>query len=78
MGSAYPYETKAGKRWEARFRTPAGKTARKGGFMRKRDAEAFLTTVESSKRQGSYIAPNEAKVTIGVLGAEWLISHQRR
>lgn len=76
MGSTYQYETKGGKKWEARFRTPAGKPARKGGFSRKRDAEAFLTSVESSKLQGSYIAPNEAQVTIGALGAEWLVAHQ--
>lgn len=76
MGSAYAYETQAGKRWEARYRKPDGKTARKGGFMRKRDAEAYLTTVESSKLQGSYIAPGDAQITVGALGAEWLITHR--
>jgi integrase len=76
MGSAYAYETQAGKRWEARYRKPDGKTARKGGFMRKRDAEAYITTVESSKLQGSYLAPSDAQVTIGVLGVQWLVSHR--
>ncbi|QCQ17182.1 tyrosine-type recombinase/integrase [Microbacterium sp. RG1] len=76
MGSAYAYETQAGKRWEARYRKPDGKTARKGGFMRKRDAEAYLTTVESSKLQGSYIAPGDAQITVGALGGEWLITHR--
>lgn len=76
MGSAYAYETQAVKRWEARYRKPDGKTARKGGFMRKRDAEAYLTTVESSKLQGSYLAPSDAQVTIGALGAQWLERHR--
>lgn len=76
IGSAYAYETQAGKRWEARYRKPDGRTARKGGFMRKRDAEAYITTVESSKLQGSYIAPGDSQVTIGTLGVEWLARHR--
>ena len=76
MGSAYAYETQAGKRWEARYRKPDGKTARKGGFMRKRDAEAYITTVESSKLQGSYLAPSDAQVTIEALGVQWLVTHR--
>lgn len=75
MGSAYSYETRNGKRWEARYRKPDGKTARKAGFLRKRDAEAYLTTVESAKLQGSYIAPGESRVTVGTLGAAWLAAH---
>lgn len=76
MGSAYPYDTEAGKRWEARYRRPDGKTARKAGFMRKRDAEDFITTVETSKLQGSYLSPSDARITIGDLGIQWLVSHQ--
>jgi len=76
LGSAYPYETQAGKRWEARYRKPDGKTARKAGFLRKRDAEAYLVTVESSKLQGAYIAPGDAQVTVGQLGVDWLTMHR--
>ncbi|MDP3949504.1 site-specific integrase [Microbacterium sp.] len=76
MGSAYAYDTKAGKRWEARYRKPDGKTARKGGFLRKRDAEAYITTVESAKLQGAYIAPGESQITVAELGAEWLTMHR--
>ncbi len=75
MGSAYAYDTKNGKRWEARYRKPDGKTARKGGFARKRDAEAYITSVESAKLQGAYIAPGESRVTVGELGAAWLTAH---
>lgn len=76
MGSAYSYDTQSGKRWEARYRRPDGRSARKGGFLRKRDAEAYITTVESSKLQGSYIAPGDAQVTVGALGADWLEVHR--
>ena len=75
MGSAYSYDTKNGKRWEARYRKPDGKTARKGGFVRKRDAEAYITSVESAKLQGAYIAPGESRVTVGELGTSWLTAH---
>lgn len=53
MGSAYSYDTKAGRRWEARYRKPDGKTARKGGFLRKRDAEAYIAEIEVSKSAGA-------------------------
>ena len=76
MGSAYAYDTKAGKRWEARYRKPDGKTARKGGFLRKRDAEAYIAEVEVSKSAGTYIAPSDAHATIAALGVDWLVAHE--
>ena len=76
MGSTYSYETKAGKRWEARYRKPDGKTARKGGFHTKREATAYLATVEVSKLTGSYVAPSAGVATIETLGTDWLAAHQ--
>ena len=76
MGSAYAYDTKAGRRWEARYRRPDGKTARKGGFARKRDAEAYIDEVEVAKRSGTYLAPSDGAATVGKLGAEWLEAHE--
>lgn len=76
MGSVYQYETKRGKLWEARYRKPDNKPARKGGFKLKREAEAYLATVEVSKLSGSYIAPSASQATINMLGADWLNSHQ--
>lgn len=76
MGSAYAYDTKAGKRWEARYRKPDGKTARKGGFLRKRDAEAYIAEVEVAKSAGTYIAPSDAHATVAVLGMDWLVAHE--
>lgn len=76
MGSAHSYDTKAGKRWEARYRRPDGRPARKGAFLRKRDAEAYLATVEVSKLNGAYISPSDAQATITQLSKDWLAAHQ--
>lgn len=76
MGSTYAYDTKAGRRWEARYRRPDGKTARKGGFLRKRDAEAYIDEVEVAKRSGTYLAPSDGAATVGKLGTEWLEAHE--
>lgn len=76
MGSSHQYEIKAGKRWEARYRRPDGRTARKGGFKRKRDAEAYIASVEVSKLQGNYIAPSDAQATVAALGSSWLGAHK--
>lgn len=76
MAPSYPYETQKGRRWEARYRKPDGKTARKAGFLRKRDADDYLTTVEASKLAGEYVAPSDAKITVSQLGPSWLAAHK--
>ncbi|ALV47195.1 integrase [Arthrobacter alpinus] len=78
MGSVYAYETQAGKRYEARYRKPDNKTARKGGFRLKREAEAYLATVEVSKLTGTYIAPADGQATVDMLGTIWLEAHHAR
>lgn len=76
MGSVYDYETKSGTRYEVRYRKPDGKTARKGGFRIKKDAKAYLTNVEKSVLDGAYIAPNAGKLTVGMLGAQWIAAYK--
>jgi len=76
MGSVYSYETKAGKRFEGRYRRPDGKTARKAGFKLKRDAQAYVDTIEVSKLQGAYIAPSDSLSIVSVLGKDWLDAHR--
>ncbi|QPZ39521.1 site-specific integrase [Paramicrobacterium chengjingii] len=72
MGSIEPYETKAGKRYRIRWRTPEHKDRNKRGFTTKRDAERALRKVEGSKDDGQYIDPSSAIATISDLGASWL------
>lgn len=72
MATIEPYETKAGKRYRALYRTPERKQTSKRGFKTKRDAELFLASVEVSKARGEYIDPGAARMTVGALGVQWL------
>lgn len=62
--------------WRVAYARPDGGETTKGGFRTKREAEAFAATVEHSKSQGSYIAPSDARVTIGTLSTDWLTAHR--
>lgn len=71
-GTIVSYETSQGKRWRVRYRKPDKSSTDKSGFRTKKDAETFLASVTLSKATGDYIDPARSKVTIGVLGPEWL------
>ncbi|MEV6255574.1 site-specific integrase [Nocardia sp. NPDC051911] len=72
MATIEPYETKSGKRYRVRYRTPSGRQTDKRGFRRKIDAEKFAATVEVSKMRGEYIAPSMGRMTVGELGPKWI------
>lgn len=72
MATIEAYETKAGKRNRVRYRTPTKRQTDKRGFKTKRDAERFARTVEVAKDRGEYVAPADARVTVGELGPAWL------
>src|SRR5690606_29625381 len=72
MATIEPYETKAGKRYQVRYRKPDGKQTKKRGFTRKLDAERFANTVEVSKMTGEYVAPSLGRITVGELAPNWL------
>jgi integrase len=76
MATIEPYETKAGKRYRVRYRTPDRGQTDKRGFKTKREAEAFAASVEVSKLRGEYVRPAAARVTIGELGPAWLNRQQ--
>lgn len=57
--------------WRAHYRTPDGKQ-RNRTFIRKVDAERFLTTVEGSKLTGSYVDPAMSRLTIAAWSDRWL------
>ena len=60
------------KRYRVRYRTPERRQTDKRGFRSKREAEQFAASVEVSKLRGEFIAPADARVTIGALGPGWL------
>lgn len=72
MATIESYETKAGKRYRVRYRTPDRRQTDKRGFRTKRDAEAFANMVEVEKMRGEYIPPKLGLITIGEIGPDWL------
>ncbi|MBM9839275.1 site-specific integrase [Rhodococcus hoagii] len=72
MATIEAYQTKSGKRYRVRYRTPDRRQTDKRGFKTKRDAEAFAATVEVEKMRGEYIPPKLGYITISELGPTWL------
>lgn len=72
MATIESYNTKGGKRYRVRYRTPDHRQTDKRGFRTKRDAEAFAATVEVEKLRGEYVAPALGRITIGELAPTWL------
>lgn len=63
----------SGRRWKARYLDPDGRERSKS-FARKADAERFLTEVEHSKLEGSYLDPDAGRVTLASRIPVWLAS----
>lgn len=72
MASVTAYETKAGRRWRVRYRTPDRRQTDKRGFATKRDARAFAATIEVRKAMGTFVSPAAGRVTVYELAAAWL------
>ncbi|MFD6357894.1 tyrosine-type recombinase/integrase [Nocardia tengchongensis] len=56
----------------ARYAKPDGKWTRKRGFLRKRDAEEFLSDVHGQKKRGEYVAPSMGRLTVSEMGETWI------
>ncbi|ROZ63827.1 site-specific integrase [Kocuria soli] len=74
MATVESYETKTGRRYRVRYRTPDRRQTDKRGFTTKRDAERFARTIEVSKDRGEWIDPADTRVTVGELGEWWIAS----
>ena len=64
--------------YEVRYRDADGRQRTKGGFRRKRDAEAFAVDVESSRQQGTLIPHGRASARFDEVAAAWLESIDSR
>lgn len=72
MATIERYQTAAGRaRYRVRYRTPERRQTDKRGFITKRDAQAFATSVETSLMRGEYVAPAAGKVTVAELYESW-------
>ena len=73
MATISKYQTASGATlYRVRYRTPDHRQTDKRGFTTKRDAQAFANSVEVSKLRGEYVAPADARVTVGEIGPGWL------
>lgn len=79
MGTVKTYASvKHGKLYEVWYRKPDGKRGHQRGFKLKREAEAYLASVEVSKLKGAYVNRADAKVTVRDLGVDWLERHKAK
>jgi integrase len=72
MATPKRYQTKAGERWEVRYRQPNGATSRKRGFTTKRAAEDWDANNRVAINKGDFVAPSRGKAKIGDLAQPWL------
>lgn len=72
MATISSYETKAGRRYRVRYRTPDRRQTDKRGFKTKRAAEEFAATVEVEKLTGEYVDPKAGRITVGALSEQWI------
>lgn len=63
--------------WRARYRTPDGHS-RSRTFLRKIDAERFLTSTEAAKLTGGYVDPAGGRVTFGSYAEAWRAAQVHR
>ncbi|ADG78051.1 Integrase family protein OS=Tsukamurella paurometabola (strain ATCC 8368 / DSM / CCUG 35730/ CIP 100753 / JCM 10117 / KCTC 9821 / NBRC 16120 / NCIMB 702349/ NCTC 13040) OX=521096 GN=Tpau_1423 PE=4 SV=1 [Tsukamurella paurometabola] len=60
--------------YKVKWRTPDGKHRTRGGFARRRDAEAYAETVEFSARRGLTFDPRSGDMLFRAAGQAWLQS----
>lgn len=77
MATIEKYQNASGAtRYMVRYRQPNNVSTKKRGFETKREAEAFAANVETTKLQGSYVAPSLGRITVGELGPAWLVRQE--
>ncbi|WP_304323866.1 site-specific integrase [Corynebacterium frankenforstense] len=75
MASIRRYKAKSGARgylWRVQYRSPDGRSRTKQGFATKDAAQAWADKSSSEVREGTWIAPSSARITVGELGEKWL------
>ena len=73
------YATKAGKRYEVRYRKPDGAATGKRGFRRKMDADSWgAANVTTAKATGAYIDPQAGRRLVEDLWEPWLAAKKTK
>lgn len=72
-------DARTGKpRYLVRYRKPDGRQSTKRGFTTKRDAEQWLTAIESAKQRGEFVAVSAGRTRIRDLAPGWLAAKHVR
>lgn len=73
MANITSYETAHGRRFEVRYLKPDGRSSRKRGFARKKDAERWLAShVTAAKAEDSFVSHAAGMVTVGQLYEQYV------
>lgn len=76
MATVGSYETKSGRRWRVRYRTPERRQTDRRGFITKRDAREFAAAIEVQKATGDFVSSSAGRITVGELAPAWLQKKQ--
>lgn len=68
----FAFKTPSGK-WQANWREPSGRQRSKT-FATKKEANAFLADMESSKSRGAYVSPHAGRTLFGDHAQRWMAS----
>ena len=72
MATIEAYETKAGKRYRVRYRTPDRRSTDKRGFTSKRAAEDWAAANTVAMNTGTWRPPAAGKITVNEAAQAWL------
>ena len=73
MANITAYETAHGRRFEVRYLKPDGRSSRKRGFVRKKDAEQWMAShVTTAKAEDSFVSHAAGMVTVGQLYEQYV------
>jgi hypothetical protein len=76
MAAVGSYQTRAGRRWRVRYRTPDRRQTDKRGFATRREAQVYASTIEVRKAGGDFVSALAGRITIGELAHVWLHKKQ--
>ena len=77
MANITSYETAHGRRFEVRYLKPDGRSSRKRGFVRKKDAEQWMAShVTAAKAEGGFVSHAAGMVTVGQLYEQYVAERE--
>ncbi|TWS22283.1 tyrosine-type recombinase/integrase [Tsukamurella sputi] len=72
MATIEPYDTRSGRRYRVRYRTPDHRQTDKRGFATKRDAQQWLAEQQVAAAKGTYVAPAAGRLLLRDAASAWI------